>query len=118
MPHSLFHSAPGARAAAYQRLMAAPPIRGQLATPQPRSLASRSDVLRAAWLAAFVGVALLALARPANATLGDAKLERDLIALTNVDRTSNSLAALIDNPQLVEVARERSDDMATQNYFA
>src|SRR5262249_30737379 len=44
--------------------------------------------------------------------------ERDLVTLTNGDRTSNGLASLRPNDSLTTVARERSQDMATRNYFS
>ncbi|MEA2641333.1 MAG: hypothetical protein QOF51_2727 [Chloroflexota bacterium] len=74
--------------------------------------------MRAALVAALLGSALLALVHPVGATLGDPKLERDLIALTNADRTSNGLPSLVVNAPLTDVARERSDDMANRDYFA
>ena len=48
----------------------------------------------------------------------DPQLERDLVALTNADRTSNGVVALLVDDRLVGAARERSDDMVTRNYFA
>jgi hypothetical protein len=61
---------------------------------------------------------LLALPQVAGAFNPDPQLEGDLIALTNADRTSNGVAALMVDDRLVTVARERSDDMMTRNYFA
>src|ERR1051326_5013749 len=43
--------------------------------------------------------------------------EQELIAFTNAYRTSNSLEALRPQAALGAVARERSWDMATRNYF-
>lgn len=44
--------------------------------------------------------------------------ERELVTLTNVDRTSNGVSALLPDDRVMEVARFRSEDMATRNYFA
>jgi uncharacterized protein YkwD len=64
-------------------------------------------------------VALSASWRVAGAqSRANPRLERELVALTNVDRTSNGLASLLDNDLLVGIARERSDDMITRNYFS
>jgi uncharacterized protein YkwD len=48
----------------------------------------------------------------------DPELERELVAMTNVDRTSNGLSSLIEDGLLLEVARERSADMLARNYFS
>jgi len=42
----------------------------------------------------------------------------ELIALTNVDRTSNGLAALLVDERLMLVAQNRSDDMLARSYLA
>jgi uncharacterized protein YkwD len=42
----------------------------------------------------------------------------ELIALTNADRTSNSLAALLVDERLMMVAQNRSDDMLARGYLA
>ena len=44
--------------------------------------------------------------------------ERELVVLTNVDRTSNGVPSLLIQPQVAEVARSRSEDMAARSYFA
>ncbi len=44
--------------------------------------------------------------------------ERTLIVLTNVDRTSNGVAALLPDERLGGVARFRSEDMAARDYFS
>jgi len=54
---------------------------------------------------------------PSNAT-SDPGLERDLLALTNVDRTSNGVPAVGADARLISAARERSDDMQARNYFS
>lgn len=54
----------------------------------------------------------------ANAADPNPTLERDLIALTNLDRTSNSLTSLLETEPLIDLARERSDDMLARNYFS
>jgi uncharacterized protein YkwD len=43
--------------------------------------------------------------------------ERELIVLTNADRTSNGLVALRPHDGLTSVARGRSEDMANRTYF-
>ena len=60
----------------------------------------------------FLTLSVLSAAAQANP-----RLERDLVALTNVDRASNGLSALVENERLIELARERSDDMQVRNYF-
>jgi hypothetical protein len=62
-----------------------------------------------------VGLALLPVWAQA---LDRAAAERDLVTLTNGDRTSNGLASLRPNDSLTAIARERSQDMATRNYFS
>ena len=54
----------------------------------------------------------------AQAAAANPRLERELMALTNVDRTSNGRTALLEQDQLIGLARERSDDMITRDYFA
>ena len=73
-----------------------------------------------AWLAIGVSVLLLAIAPTTDGLTFDSAppLERDLVALTNVDRTSNGKGAVVEEQRLVQIARERSDDMVTRNYFA
>lgn len=44
--------------------------------------------------------------------------EQELIILTNVDRTSNGVPALLPDDALGEVARFRSEDMVTRGYFS
>lgn len=44
--------------------------------------------------------------------------ERELIALTNLNRTANGLNALLPDPASAAVARGRSADMATRDYFS
>jgi uncharacterized protein YkwD len=63
-------------------------------------------------------VALLAIGPLAGGAQNDPALERDLLALTNADRTSNGLPSLAADARLVEIARERSDDMVARNYFS
>jgi uncharacterized protein YkwD len=48
----------------------------------------------------------------------DPTLERDLLALTNTDRTSNGLPALAADARMMEIARERSEDMVARSYFS
>jgi uncharacterized protein YkwD len=54
----------------------------------------------------------------AQAASANPRLERELVAMTNVDRTSNGLTSLIEQDPLIDLARERSDDMLNRNYFA
>jgi uncharacterized protein YkwD len=68
-------------------------------------------------LVLLIGSAL-AVAVPAAAADPLPSLERDLVALTNVDRTSNGLNALIEDDRLIGVARERSQDMLDRDYFS
>jgi uncharacterized protein YkwD len=73
----------------------------------------RLPVAVAGTLAGAVAVTtVLAAAAQANP-----RLERDLVALTNVDRASNGLSALVENEPLIGLARERSEDMQARNYF-
>ncbi len=44
--------------------------------------------------------------------------EREVIALTNADRTSNGVASLQPRDDLATIARARSYDMAERNYFS
>jgi len=44
--------------------------------------------------------------------------EQELIVLTNVDRTSNGVPALLPDDSLKGVARFRSEDMVTRGYFS
>lgn len=44
--------------------------------------------------------------------------ERELLALTNLSRTSNGLSALARDPRLTSVAGSRSEDMITRGYFS
>ena len=74
-------------------------------------------VQRALWIVpALMGIMALLPTRDA-AALADPRLERDLVALTNVDRSSNGLSALLESDGLIDLARERSDDMLTRGYF-
>jgi uncharacterized protein YkwD len=70
---------------------------------------------RLAIVAVLAGLALL----PAwGQALDRSNAERQLITLTNSDRTSNGLSSLRPNDPLTGVARDRSEDMATRNYFS
>jgi hypothetical protein len=62
-----------------------------------------------------VGVAL---APTWGSALDRESAERDLIVLTNSDRTSNGLVSLRPHDGLIGVARDRSQDMAVRNYFS
>ena len=46
------------------------------------------------------------------------KLEKEVVALVNQERAKLGLAPLKDNSQLSNVARTKSEDMATNNYFS
>jgi hypothetical protein len=68
---------------------------------------------------AVVGLAAgLALVPTWSQALDRGSAERDLITLTNSDRTSNGLSSLRPNDTLADVARGRSEDMADRNYFS
>jgi uncharacterized protein YkwD len=83
---------------------------------------SNSSMLRHLRLPTALGtalaLALLAVGPFTSGATSDPGLERDLLALTNVDRTSNGLPALGADARLISVARERSDDMQSRNYFS
>jgi hypothetical protein len=72
------------------------------------------------WLGLALGAMALAIAPVSRGISFDPSpnLERDLVALTNVDRTSNGLGAVVEELRLLEIARERSDDMLNRNYFS
>lgn len=82
-----------------------------------RSRASTTAAL-VATAVAMLAVALLLTPAATSAGNPDPNLERDLVALTNVDRTSNGLGALLDESRLIGLARERSDDMLIRDYFS
>ncbi|HEY7065317.1 MAG TPA: CAP domain-containing protein [Chloroflexota bacterium] len=69
-------------------------------------------------LAIVAVVAGLALVPTWSQALDRGAAERDLITLTNSDRTSNGLSSLRPNDPLADVARGRSEDMADRNYFS
>jgi uncharacterized protein YkwD len=81
----------------------------------------RRDALRrlqgTATLATVAVIAVLALQVDAAAPAETAWPTDELIALTNADRTSNGLPALLIDPRLMEVAQTRSDDMLARGYF-
>jgi hypothetical protein len=83
--------------------------RGALAAGRPPLLARL----------AVVGLAAgLALVPTFGQALDRGSAERELITLTNSDRTSNGLPSLRPNDPLAGVARGRSQDMADRNYFS
>lgn len=65
----------------------------------------------------FVVVLVASTGRRAEA-LDPAVAARELIALTNLNRTVNGLSALLIDGDLSGVAHSRSDDMIVRNYFA
>jgi len=72
-------------------------------------------------IAGFVNLAIgmsLLVAAPQALAAADEGLERELIRMTNLDRTSNGLGSLLPETTLTGLARERSEDMQTRNYFA
>src|SRR5688572_8017110 len=77
----------------------------------------RTPLVRAVVVVATL-LAVLALRPLSGGAESDPSLGRDLLALTNMDRTSNGLPALAADARLVEIARERSDDMVTRSYFS
>lgn len=82
---------------------------------RPASLHGNASAAR---LAVAVGLAaVVSLLLPATAQQ-EARLADELVALTNVDRTSNGLPALAVDRRLAELAVERSQDMARRGYFS
>lgn len=81
-----------------------------------RSAASVRSLSRVAAL--VVVAAWLAASASPVAGAADETLERELIRLTNLDRTSNGLGSLLAEDRLTGLARERSEDMQARNYFA
>ena len=68
-------------------------------------------------LASVAVIAVLALRVEAAIPSAAPRPTDELITLTNADRTSNGLAALLVDPRLMDVAQNRSDDMLTRGYF-
>lgn len=62
--------------------------------------------------------ALLALATASVVAIDPPQAEEELIILTNVDRTSNGVSALVPDDALKRVARFRSEDMIARGYFS
>jgi hypothetical protein len=79
-----------------------------------RGLAARWGTLASLLL---LGV-LAALGAASVVAIDPRQAEQELIILTNVDRTSNGVPALVPDEALQEVARFRSEDMVTRNYFS
>jgi hypothetical protein len=67
---------------------------------------------------AAVAAVVVALVPTWGAALDRASAERELVTLTNSDRTSNGLVSLRPHDGLIGVARDRSQDMAVRNYFS
>ncbi|NIQ79426.1 MAG: hypothetical protein GTN93_15345 [Anaerolineae bacterium] len=63
-------------------------------------------------------VGLAALATASVMAIDPRQAEEELIVLTNVDRTSNGVPALVPDDALKGVARFRSEDMVTWGYFS
>jgi hypothetical protein len=61
---------------------------------------------------------LAALATASVMAIDPRQAEEELIVLTNVDRTSNGVPALVPDDALKGVARFRSEDMVTRGYFS
>lgn len=65
------------------------------------------------------GLLIAALAAPASVrATPDPDLEHAMLTLTNADRTSNGVNALLLDDRLLVVARNRSEDMVARNYFS
>jgi len=62
--------------------------------------------------------ALLVCTTSGTFAAADESIERELIRITNVDRTSNGLGSLLPEARLTGLARERSEDMQARDYFA
>jgi uncharacterized protein YkwD len=73
---------------------------------------------RLARMAVATGVLALVMLPTQSTAIDRAAAEREMILLTNSDRTSNGLPSLRPNEPLAGVARSRSEDMATRNYFS
>ncbi|MBU3159385.1 serine protease [Clostridium frigoris] len=56
-------------------------------------------------------------ASTASTTTANSKMEKEVVTLVNQERAKVGLAALKDNSQLSNVARTKSGDMVTNNYF-
>lgn len=56
-------------------------------------------------------------AKVASTTTDNSKMEKEVVTLVNQERAKVGLAALKDNSQLSNVARTKSGDMVTNNYF-
>lgn len=61
---------------------------------------------------------LALLGTSAVVAIDQGQAEEELIILTNVDRTSNGVPALLPDDSLRSVARFRSEDMVARNYFS
>src|SRR5687768_12941725 len=60
----------------------------------------------------------LSVARTAHASVDVTAAELELIDLLNADRASAGLQPLLADPRLMEVARWRSEDMVSRNFFS
>lgn len=97
------------------------PAAGERSTPGRRLLITRRLALVAGLTfgLALAGTVLAAPAAPAwdDATFS-AGSEQALVGLTNGSRASESLPPLAIDPELTAIARWRSEDMATRDYFS
>src|SRR5687768_13831970 len=60
----------------------------------------------------------LSFARTAHASVDVTAAELQLIDLLNADRTAAGLPTLTPDPRLMDVARWRSEDMVSRNFFS
>jgi len=79
-----------------------------------RRLRSSTVVGTSLLLVGFLAVAAIA----SVLAIDPQQAEQELIVLTNVDRTSNGVPALVPDQALKGVARSRSEDMVARNYFS
>jgi hypothetical protein len=86
----------------------------------------RPHILRRSWLVFFVAVVLTAegvfllniMARQSATDFIAAVLPGEVIALTNTERTQNSVGSLRENTLLDAAAQAKANDMAAKGYFA
>jgi uncharacterized protein YkwD len=85
---------------------------------EARRLAGRLRRPCSVWASLLLLGVLAALAVTSALAIEPQQAEQELIVLTNVDRTSNGVSALVPDETLKGVARFRSEDMVARNYFS
>jgi uncharacterized protein YkwD len=97
---------------------------GAMLFPPHRMLSETLQLARHLRRSSSVGASLVLLVFLAAAAITSVlaidpqQAEQELIVLTNVDRTSNGVPALVPDETLESVARFRSEDMVARNYFS